>query len=479
MLIVLYNFTKKSNSTLEPNPNNSASTTLSNVEIKEGCSFLYPTLIISPNPIPDQVFSPTQYNYVSIPYWMRYYFIKDWRWVNGVWEVDLSVDVLASFKSSIGDTDAYIIRSASQYNGAIVDSFYPTTSVCAITKQQISSDIYHTTVNGGCFVVGVINNSSSTNKMGAVIYYALTPTQMKNLLSYMFSDNIYWESNIEEIGEGLYKALFNPFQYIVSCMWFPYGANTLGSGTEKVKVGYWETSVNNAVIVNGVVQEFGFKTALPIERHPQISRGSYLDHAPYTRLTAYYPPFGEIPIDTTYMQYDEDNYLYGKIYVDHVTGIADCYLTITNGYGSSADPYKFMTMRTAQIGVPIQISQVLADYVSTVGSAGGMISSGFNGSIAGVFGNIMSFVSSTMPKVSSLGANGSLLEIIEPPYLIVEHFQLVDENRTEFGRPLCATRRISQLSGYIKCGQADHAFPCTEEERKQINQYMQDGFFFE
>lgn len=479
MLIVLYNFTKKSNSTLEPTPNNSASTTLSNVELKEGCSFLYPTLIISPNIIPDQVFSPTQYNYVSIPYWMRYYFIKDWRWVNGVWEVDLSVDVLASFKTAIGETDSYIIRSASQYNGAIVDSFYPTTSVCAITKQQISSDIYHTTVNGGCFVVGVINNSSSTNKMGAVIYYALTPTQMKNLLSYMFSDNIYWESNIEEIGEGLYKALFNPFQYIVSCMWFPYGANTLGTGTEKVKVGYWETSVNNAVIVNGVVQEFGFKTALPIERHPQISRGSYLDHAPYTRLTAYYPPFGEIPIDTAYMQYDADNYLYGKIYVDHITGIADCYLTITNGYGSSADPYKFMTMRTAQIGVPIQISQVLADYTSAVGAVSNGTASMAHGSISGLFANIMSFVDSTMPKVSSLGANGSLLEIIEPPYLIVEHFQLVEENRSEFGRPLCATRRISQLSGYIKCGEADHAFPCTEEERKQINQYMQDGFFFE
>jgi hypothetical protein len=136
-------------------------------------------------------------------------------------------------------------------------------------------------------------------------------------------------------------------------------------------------------------------------------------------------------------------------------------------------------MRTAQVGVPIQISQVMSDYVSTLTSGVGAVSSLFSGNIAGIFNNIASGVQSAMPKVSNLGANGSLVEIIEPPYLVVEHMQVVDENRTEFGRPLCNTRTINTLSGYIQCGEADHQFSATRTESEEINRNLKEGFFYE
>lgn len=169
------------------------------------------------------------------------------------------------------------------------------------------------------------------------------------------------------------------------------------------------------------------------------------------------------------------------MFIDHVTGIADCTLTITNGYDTTttADPYKYMTMRTAQVGVPIQISQVKSDYMAMLTSGAGAVTSLFSGNIAGLFGNIASAVQSSMPKVSSLGANGSLVEIIEDPYLIVEHMQIVDENITEFGRPLCSTRKINTLSGYIQCGENDHKFTGTRTENEEINRYLKNGFFFE
>ena len=478
MQITLYKFTKRLNSTKIPSGSDGKTF---NCQLKDETSFLNPILKFAPNTLTSGLFSPSAYNYAFIPYWQRFYYITDWKYINGVWECYLSVDVLASFKTEIGNTSAYIIRSYSQYNGTILDTFYPTTTVCSIEKQQISSDIYHTTIPGGSFVVGVVNNSSSSNKMGAVIYYALTADQMKSLLAYLFSNNIYSASSITEIGQGLYKSLFNPFQYIVSCMWFPYAPSVFGTSTETISVGYWTTNITSAVIVNNVVKEIGFKTNIAISQHPQIDRGSYLNHAPYTRITAYYPPFGEIPIDTTFFQFGTNSYLYGKMYIDHITGIADCYLTITDGYDTdtTADPYRFMTMRTAQVGVPIQISQVMSDYVSTLTSGVGAVSSLFSGNISGIFNNIASGVQSAMPKVSNLGANGSLVEIIEPPYLIVEHMQVVDENREEFGRPLCNTRTISQLSGYIQCGEADHQFSATKTESEEINRNLKEGFFYE
>lgn len=473
MQVRLFKVDKRPNSTWTPVITNGKAI---DVQLKDETSFLNPVLIIGKNPL-SGVFSPSAFNYVLIPYWERYYYITDWTYINGAWELSCNVDVLASFKYNIGDTTSYIIRSASSYDGNIIDSFYPATTQASITKIGISSEIYHTSLPSGCYVLGCISNDTS-NKIGSVTYYALSANELAGVLSYLFSSNIYNDSNIAEIGEGLYKSLFNPFQYIVSCMWFPFPASALGDSTGAVKVGYWSTGVTGT-LARYVVKEIGFKSNLPIPQHPQSNRGEYLNHAPYTRVTAYYPPFGEIPVDTMYMQYGNNNYLYGKMFVDFVTGVSDCYFSITNGYGDYADPYKFFCMRTAQIGVPIQICQVMSDYVSSLTSAVGAVSSGFAGSISGIFTGLANAVQSAMPKVSSLGANGSLVEIAVPPYMIVEHYRLVSENNTEFGRPLCANKKINTLSGYILCGEADHSFPCTKTESDMINQFMRNGFYYE
>lgn len=476
MQVYLFSYKKRENSTAYPLPSEGK---LFNVQLKNETSFLTPKLRMSVDNLTSGLFSPAAYNYAFIPYWQRYYYITDWNYTNACWECNLSVDVLASFKGEIGNTLAYIIRSASQYNGDILDTFYPTTTVTAITKQRISSEIYHTTIPGGCFVLGCINNAAA-DRVGSVTYYALTSAELNSVLVYMFGSGIYQASNITEMGEGLYKSLFDPFQYIVSCMWFPYAASVVGSTSTTVRVGYWDTGVTGKAI-NLIVNEIGFKTESPIARHPQIARGSYLDHAPYTKLTAYYPPFGEIPIDTNYMIFGANNYLYGKMFIDFITGQANCYFTITNGYDidTTADPYRYMTMRSAQVGVPIQIAQVMSDYATSIQSVGGALSDAFSLNIGGIFKNIVASYAADMPKVSVQGANGSLIEIIEPPYLIVEHKQVVDENITEFGRPLCNTRTINTLSGFIQCGENDHAFTATQTETEQINRYLKEGFFYE
>lgn len=474
MLIVLYNFSKKNNSTLEPNPNNSTSTTLSNVEIKEGCSFLYPTLIISPNPIPNQVFSPTQYNYVSIPYWMRYYFIKDWRWMNGVWEVDLTVDVLASFKSAIGDTDAYIIRSSRVYDSSIMDTKYISKTNPQIVEVPVSCAWYGVAPSGGCYVLGVLNYQKSS-RVGAVSYYALNNTQMGNMMYYLMTDQLFWSQDIDEIGEGLYKAISNPLQYIVSCMWFPFDSSTFGNSSTTIKVGYYDTNVNGVPVTSLAHKTYVTAT---IPDHPQISRGQYLNRTPYTNLTIYIPPFGMIPIDTAYLNIG--NYLYSACVIDHITGLATLRLAISPS-STSLNEYNIFTEQTSMIGVPIQISQLQQDYVGSWKDSGGSLTGGLWDAVAGLSAGVLDFVSSfgSKSKVASVGANGSFIECILQPVIVAEHYFITDENRSEFGRPLCSTRRISTIPGYIQCGDADHEFPCTDEEKQQINKYLQNGFFYE
>lgn len=480
MIVKFYNFSKRPNSTKQP-ANNSENLTLSDVELKDECSFLTPILKIRDR-VASVTFVPRDYNYAYIPLWSRYYFVNDWKYINGAWEVTLSVDTLASHKTAIGNTEAYVIRSASLYNGNIIDTFYPTSVVKNISKQSVSSEIYHSTLPSGTYIVGVLNNSNSNLNIGAINYYALTTTQFSSFLQYIFSGAIYNSSNIIEVGEGLFKSMFDPFQYVVSCMWFPFDPAGFGNTTENIKIGYWDTGVSGRRLQQ-IVSEHNFRTNSAISAHPLASsRGAYLNYSPYTTLTLYYPPFGEIPIDTTYNQYMPNTYLWGKLYIDAVTGCADCYVTLTNGNdsGQGADPYRYMTMRSAQVGVPIQLAQVMSDTIGRLIGAGvSAVDQLLNIKPSGIFDTILSGIQSALAKTSITGSNGSFIEIVEPPYLICEYASILPENNEEFGRPLCDKRFINTLSGYVKCGEDDHAFACTDYERKTINEYLKSGFFYE
>ena len=484
MTVTFYKFTKRENSTKQPTTGTGHDITCN---LKEECSFMMPVLLVSPS-IVSGTFSPNVYNYAYIPYWQRYYFITDWNYLNGVWEATLSVDVMASFKTEIGSTSSYIIRSSSNYNGDIIDGFYPTTSVSSTTKQQFAYDfIYQTSVSEGCFIVGFINNLSDA-QFGAVTYYALTLSELTAVLTFLFSGNVYQTSNIMEIGEGLWKSIFNPFQYVVSCMWVPWAASTMSDTTSTVTVGYWNTSITGH-IAKTLVKTFGYYSGLPITLHPQWStRGFYLNKAPYSRYTLYFPPFGTIPIDSSFIkhEYEESghghNYLHGYIYCDCITGVADLYLSITDGYGSSADGYMYCGVRSAQIGVPVQLAQVTSDYMGAIIGGAQTLESAMSkdhASISGIFQGIKNGLESIVPQVVTSGSNGCLTEVMTPPLLICEHYQLVDENLSEFGRPLCATKTINTLSGYVQCGEADHPFSGTSEETRKINDFMRNGFYYE
>lgn len=470
MTVKFYSFSKRQNSTKQPAANSEV-LTLSSVELKEECNFINPVLKLN-GLTSGATFVPGMYNYVYIPLWLRYYFIRDWRYINGLWEVELIVDAMASFKTAIGNTQTYIERCASSSDGSIIDVLYPAKTNVSITKVNAACSWYNVAPSGGTYVVGLINYATG-NKVGAVSYYALTGSLFAQLMAFLFSNNIFNSSSITEMGEGLYKSLFNPFQYVVSCIWFPFTDASFGSLAEDMKVGYWSTGIS-ATIVSNLAQKTYVTATIP--SHPQVSRGSFLNHAPYTRICLYIPPFGAIPIDTNFIEIG--NYLYSAVLVDHITGQATIRVAISQD-SNHLDEYNIMTERSGMIGVPIQLAQVMSDYVNTVGSVTSAVGSLFAGNVGGLINSAMSAIQSQMPKVSTSGANGSFIETIQYPVLMVEHLRLVEEDNTEFGRPLCDIRTINTLSGYIKCGNADHAFAGTDYERQTINEFMRNGFFYE
>ena len=473
MVVNLYSFQKKKNSTKQPTITDA--TTLTSVQLKDATSIVNPVLLINPSdsalPTP---FVPSGFNYVHIPSFGRYYYVTDWNWINGIWECYLTVDVLASFKTSIGNMSAYVERSSYTYNTSIIDKLYPAKTDIQVTSATIATSWANVAPSGGCYVLGLINYQPA-NHIGAVTYYAMTSAELNSLLAYLFSNNIYNAGSITEIGEDLFKSLFNPFQYVVSCMWFPASPSTYGSTQTTVKVGYWDTGVA-AYSVDALVDVRFITGTIPA--HPQAAtRGEYLNYAPYTRITLFCPPFGEVPIDASFTR--TGMYLYSKVAIDTITGQATLRVAFRQqqSFPYSAKP---CIEKTCMMGVPIQLAQVLSDYSGAVNTLTGSLGGGAIGAVMGIIGaTVESAVASQAPKVSTNGANGSFVNFALEPNLVVEHMLLVDEDNADLGRPLMEKRTLNTIPGYIKCAESHFSGACFDSEKDSINTFLVNGFFYE
>ena len=472
MNVEFFNFSKKRNSTKQPSSGSGIS--YNNVELKTDCSIVAPVLQIAASSMPVATVAPVNtMTYCYIQKFNRYYFIEDWVYIPGMWEAHLVLDVLASHKTEIGSTSAYVERSASTSNGSVIDNLYPANTNFDIQYASLAFAYLNVAPSGGTYVVGIIN--SVANTAGAITYYAMNQTQLQSLLSYMFGNDIWNTSGITEVSQGLFKSMFNPMQYIVSCMWFPFPVETFASGNNvTMYLGYYNTGVS-AKLVNSLAHKAYITGTIPA--HPQAnSRGDYLNYAPYTDVTLYIPPFGSIPIDTAFFR--SGRYLYCPYWVDHITG--EITIRVSLCTSSSLVETNVCAERSSRIGVNIQLSQVLADYSHTIQT----IQSGFSGGIAGIVAGaigatVQSALDSKFPSVSSSGSNGSYMESLLPGTIVAKHSRIVDEDNADLGRPLMEVKTINTLSGYIKCGEAHFASPCLAAERSQIEELMKSGFFYE
>lgn len=476
MLIEFYNFAKRENSTKQVSPSDATKLTISSAYLKDKTSFQNPTIILKEKPN-GVVFSPSAYNYCSIPYWQRYYFVTDWRWANGVWEVDLKVDVLASFKTSIGSLSAYVVRAASASNGNVYDGKYPINANTTIQTTALAQSI---DINHGCYIVGVVNCANTQYRIGAVEYYAMTESELNALLQFLYSGSIYQMSNITEIGEGLFKSLMNPMQYITSCIWIPLDAQYTTSHTQaNIDIGYWSNiSGVTGRIIEGAV--FFKQNYYQLPSHPQAAtRGNYLNYSPYTKHTLYYPPFGAIPINTSFK--NAGSYLCIDLCFDVTKGLSNLRLSMQNtSTTEDKTTRKVFAERSGQCCVPIQLNQVGTDLISGVTGVASTILSGINGDYIGAANGLIGTAANVIQNnANSLGYNGSFMGAVECPMIVSEFYPIADEDNTEYGRPLCATRTLNTLSGYIQCGDADHELGGTDSERKAINNYLKNGFFYE
>ena len=332
---------------------------------------------------------------------------------------------------------------------------------------------------GGFFVIGFI--AKAANSIGAITYAVMTPTNAKKLSAKLLTDVSYLSIDNTEISDSLTKVLFNPYQYIVSCNYFPFDIAKITAHlplVSSVDIGWWSIGVP-CWILGEDNNKLTKSVSVSIPKHPQaVSRGGYCNASPYTDYTIFLQPFGVIPLDASK--------LWGAVtlsiqyMVDLFTG--DSILRIFT------DSNQLVHETTAKLGVPIQLSNITFDIPS---GSGGLLHTGIaaafggiqaalsGGSFSDVGNGILNAAQATNADVASKGATGSTIAFDSVPYMVARFKILVDDNNEDHGRPLCKRVQLSTIPGYIMVDDPDIALAATAEEIDSVKSYLKNGFFYE
>lgn len=514
--VELWTFTKTTNSTKQPSGTVTKSISCT---MKDECSIMRPVLETQ------DVTTPWIYNYAKIPtFGNRYYFIDDWSYYRGVWSCEMTEDVLATYKTSIGSSYQLVTRTANAtyWNKYLVDDTYPAIgepSVYAVSN-PLSPDVnpYVTDIRNGCYVIGITNNDSQKTYGGSVTYYVLDYFNLNMLKGYLMDFNNW--SSIDASITNLQKFEFNPLQYIVSCNYFPFGLSDMPRTHYEINpagileynavyFGWWTTPTivdadsNTFKMWSLGSKPIGTKSGyLNIPKHPQAAtRGKYLNLDPYSRYTLVFRPFGEIALDSTFLV--DLNAIYYTIKFDAITGEAILELFMDSTAQTNDIP--FATYRS-QLATPVQLSQITQDVVGAVQGVVSMVSSfasfaagsgakwtemnglvgtkgvsagSGSGPISSIIDGTISACRSMIPQMTSVGNNGSYLEYDYTPRVFAQCFQITDDAHAKCGYASYEYMTVNSSSGFTLCKDVKIELSAMSEEIDLIKQYMEAGFYYE
>ena len=473
--VKFYSFAKKENSTAQPTGGSTY-----NCQLKAPCGILTPRILLDLGPS-----TAPSYNYAYISSFGRYYYVREWTNEGPLWAADLECDVLASYKSQIGSSTLYALRSSYTYDGDIVDALYPCKADVDQNAYQFGPLFLKNPPSGGLYCVGIVASGSSPSdsaaRVGSLKYYFMDIAGLTTLV-YALLDTATLSQwlDVNNASIELQKSLIDPLSYIKTCVWLPIAGTdftpSISLSSRTIYINGWPvTGVNSAPVDKLIVSK---QATVSVPQHPdKASRGGYLNGPGYTQLWLTAAPYGDISIDTNITAYEASMTVAESI--DVMTGQGMLYITCGG---------VVIAQNKAMRGVNIQLSQIITDYVGSVSAAAGGVAGAFGaamlGDIAGAIGSAVGGIANTAkaaaPKLSSAGGGGgTFLDNINVWSLNHIFFRPVADDNSHHGRPLCQNIQISNYPGYLLIQDADVSIACTAEELSKIRSYLEAGFYYE
>lgn len=470
-IVKLGTFAKKKNSTAQPDTSGWASF---NSVLKQGSELTNPTLQLRM-----EESDLVNYNYAYM--FGSYYWITSRKMVrNDLAEIGLEKDKLATYKTAIGNTNLYIVRSSVSYNGSIKDAFYPMIAQRSIANSTIL-DSTQKTLSDGCYVVNIMGMNTATSTL-----YLMTPNEFNLFIKALYSAiNGVIGANFLQ---AAVNAVLDPMQYIRSVIWLPFSKATaetafgaLPSQDEygqaiNIFCGIWDSGNQGEYLSTcaSIVADW----SIPLTKHPQAAaRGKFLNCAPYTDHIIEFPPFGSIHVNPDKLI--DSQYLNIELAVDAITGMGILQAAGDNSTGVIASV-------SAQYGVPVPLSGASANMpaissaiAGTAELIAGIATENPLLAVAGASQGIKGLAESAQAVVSSSGSAGSMAAYQVPKYFYTTYYEVAPEDNTNNGRPLCQMQNPANLGGYMVAEKAPLSISCTRPELEEIQRYITTGFYYE
>lgn len=543
MVIRLYRYTKRFNSTKHPDLDTDSGYTEHHGNLKENCSIITPQIRFQFDDSATSsgdLGSPIRYNYMYINIFKRFYFIRNWVWEGPFWVAICEEDYLGSWKSPIGSGTQYIERCAGtspstslgNYTvGDVIDSQYPATSKIATTTNTVNNPFSARYYNS---IAGILLGYISGNYVGTVVPGAVYGRM--DLLGWTaFNTGMF--SNVEDVygittadlddsgvSESVLKALLNPLQYIVSCRAFPLSLTDYTDSAIDFKLGWWDVSAFNDGNIYPIKSKYITLDAITVSipKHPQASsRGGYLNTSAYAGYELTFEPFGTLSIPNEFIK--NASTLTINVRIDVISGnaymraIADNAIVATATANIAIDiPIGQITQDLTGAGISNSLSQVTesAGFLSLAGGALGSVGAALTGNVSSVLSSASQVTSAmtsymesvvnseayaidaaqkTMPTLTTVGSASGSATIFGDIRLTGRFKYIVNKDSADEGLPYYSPDTISNHSGYIKCRNTDTSSMYKEvtigsstftvhsnaDEQIAIKKMMDGGFFYD
>lgn len=460
-LLAWRQFTKKKNSTKRPDPDNAVSY---DVKLKDGCSTQSPVFMI--NGIDLDI------NYVK---WNNYYFFVDEIILsnNNIYELHCSMDVLASWKGTIGNYNAFIERSASAYDVMVNDS------LLSASQSVVSSSSAYTDIGLGlgCYIFSVFN-------LTGIHWYATTNI---GALVTMFN-NISYDSNfITAFPVNLALGALDFADWMGDVMWVPFNVGDIADTNNRM------SQITFGYIIADLSANFNcypltYDSRMLAANALNLPTNYYSDfrkaNDKYSAYTLYLPGVGTVSLPAIHTV---NNDLYVDAAIDFYSGSINYMLR--QGTGTN---YKIISQYNGQIGIPVPMGKSSGidggNLITTAIGAGVAVATEGAGSVVAakageaLIGAAVSTAQSVIaPNVSISGGAGNRAYAVWNNVIrvSVQNYGTKQYPTSVAGRPLYEYRTISTLSGYIKCGAASIDIFGMGPEKDAVNAYLNSGFYYE
>lgn len=410
-------------------------------------------------------------NYSGVPAWSmlkfenRYYFITDiYSLRQDLWEISAAVDVLATYKSNILQTSAFVLYDAAA-NTELVDSRLPivTTPVIGTNSAQFSP--YYSAM--GTFIFTAINEDGCKS-------YCMSGNQLRSLMSGLHA----WIQGeigtpasvidaIKEVGAFLVGS-GNIMSNIKGVTWVPFDYSSFTGSAETVKIGLYDDSPVSVGAIGTGFQTFSWTQRINIPWHFTDWRRN----SPYTQIYAYIPYIGCISIPPC--NAINDSALDFEFSVNKLTGAV-----AVEVHGATSGETFYVGSGTTGCSIPIGISgfNAATAVAGAFSSASSIIAGDFVGAAKNAFNGIQSNAQSAGAIAGGAGAGLNQNIILKT----VSHNTSVEPNTIApvIGTPTMANQSLTGKTGYVQTQQASVSGAMTDTEREAINNLLDGGIFIE